>query len=438
MKHIILIVGARPNYMKAFPIYEKLANSFKLTLIHTGQHINKDMNEIFFKQLNNDGLFIKQPDIQLILLKKTKSGDFDERLYSGFNGDYNIIDELLTYDGDMGQLGEIRDKLIIEFNKLKPDLVMVFGDITSTLGATLSAKKLGIKVAHIESGLRSGDINMPEEVNRILVDYMSDYHFVSEQSGCDNLLKEGLSNNMYLVGNTMLDTQDKYIEKALELNYNIDLGFKTRDYVLITLHRLSNVDNIDKLKSIYNDILVLSKSTNIIWVIHPRTQNSIKSIVCDKDGYNDIDNIIFINPLGYLEFTCLIANSSFVITDSGGIQEECCGLNIRCFTLRNNTERPSTLIENGGTNSLISNINECNELWCKEWSYGIDFNSVRKSASMNIKKVLYKLYGVDYLYNCRKCNKEYIVDEMLYEVYELKIEYKCPVCFIKVNKCYYL
>ena len=363
MKKVFLIIGARPNFMKAFPVYEALKHDFDLTLVHTGQHFDAKMSDVFFNQLK-----FPKPDTHLTLEKKTKSGDFDDKLYVN-NAEYlkdkdAVIQELMYYDGDLGQLGEIRDKLKVEFEKGKPDLVIVFGDVTSTLAAGLAAKTLNIDLAHVESGLRSGDLKMPEEVNRVLTDHITKYYFVTEQSGVDNLKEIGITENVYLVGNTMIDTQKKYLQQALDTKYHETLGVKSKDYVLITLHRPSNVDDMDKLKEIFDDFEELSKTEILVYPIHPRTKNNL-----EKLGYlkkvQENPNIILDEPLGYLEFTCLMANCKYLVTDSGGLQEESTTLNISCFTLRENTERPSTLIENHGTNQLIHKISEIELKPCK-------------------------------------------------------------------------
>lgn len=363
MKKISIIIGARPNFIKAFPVYEALKNDFELTLIHTGQHFDEKMSDVFFNQLK-----FPKPDIHLTLEKKTKSGDFDDKLYVN-NGEYlknkdTVINELMNYKGDLGQLGEIRDKLKIEFEKLNPDLVIVFGDVTSTLAAGLSAKMLNIDLAHVESGLRSGDMLMPEEVNRVLTDHITKYYFVTEQSGVDNLKEIGITENVYLVGNTMIDTQKKYLAKALNTKYHETLGVKSKEYVLITLHRPSNVDDVNKLKEIFDDFEDLSKNNKLVYPIHPRTKKNLKKIGYLEKVENN-KNIILQDPLGYLEFTCLMANCKYVVTDSGGLQEETTALDIPCFTLRENTERPSTLIENHGTNQLIHKISEIELRECK-------------------------------------------------------------------------
>ena len=208
---------------------------------------------------------------------------------------------------------------------------------------------VNIDIAHVESGLRSGDIRMPEEVNRILTDHITKYYFVTEQSGVDNLIASGITENVYLVGNTMIDTQKQYLQQALDTNYHETLSVKSKEYILITLHRPSNVDDLNKLKEIFDDFEELSKREKLVYPIHPRTKNNL-----EKLGYlkkvEENPNIILDEPLGYLEFTCLMANCKYVVTDSGGLQEESTSLDIPCFTLRENTERPSTLIENNGTN----------------------------------------------------------------------------------------
>ena len=363
MNNIILIVGTRPNFIKAFPVYNALKESFNLTLIHTGQHYDNKMSKIFFDQLN-----FPDPDIQLTLDKRTKAGDFDNKLYVN-NIEYlknkdKVIEDLMQYQGELGQMGEIRDKLKKEFEKLKPDLVIVFGDVTSTLAAGLAGKILNIDLAHVESGLRSGDIKMPEEVNRILTDHITKYYFVTEQSGVDNLKSSGITENIYLVGNTMIDTQKKYLQKALDIKYHEKLRVKSKEYVLITLHRPSNVDDLDKLKEIFDDLDELSKKEKIVYPIHPRTKNKLKKLGYLEKVENN-KNIILQDPLGYLEFTCLIVNCKYVITDSGGLQEESTALDISCFTLRENTERPSTLIKNNGTNQLISKISKIELKECR-------------------------------------------------------------------------
>lgn len=387
MKKITLIVGARPNFMKAFPVYESLKSNFELTLIHTGQHFDEKMSKVFFDELG-----FPKPDIHFDLTSKLRAGDLDNKLYVQ-NKEYlknikNVIDEFVNYDGKkLGQLGEIRDKLYNHFEKSKPDMVIVFGDVTSTLSASLACRKLNIEIAHVESGLRSGDLSMPEEVNRILTDNMSSYFFVTEQAGVDNLKKEGITENVFLVGNTMIDTQKKHLDKALNTKYNEKIGVKKGNYVLITLHRPSNVDDMNKLQEIFDDFFVLSKTEKLVYPIHPRTKINLEKIgYLEKIRANK--NIILDDPLGYLEFTCLIANCKYLITDSGGLQEESTALNIPCFTLRENTERPATLIENQGTNQMIRKISD---IKLKECKGNVEFWDGESSKRIRNKLIYYNI-----------------------------------------------
>ena len=386
MRTIAIIVGARPNFMKAAPVFNALKVDFNVTLIHTGQHYDKKMSEVFFDQLK-----FPRPSVHLTLNKTSRAGNYDHKLYIE-NDLYmedvdTVINELQSYEGDLGQLGEIRDKLYTEFGQSSPDLVIVFGDVTSTLAASLAAKKLNIKIAHVESGLRSGDIKMPEEVNRILTDHITDYFFVTEQSGVDNLNSIGVMSNIYLVGNTMIDTQKKYLKQAIDTNYHDSINVKSKEFIMVTLHRPSNVDNIDKLCEIFDELEQLSKTKKVVYPIHPRTKRKL-----DEIGYmqkvESNQNIILTEPLGYLEFTCLMANCEYIVTDSGGLQEESTSLNIPCFTLRENTERPSTLVINNGTNQLINSISKIKLKHCKGSMSIWDGKSSERISSI-IKSKLY-------------------------------------------------
>ena len=193
MKKIILVVGARPNFMKAYPVYCALSKKYNITLIHTGQHYDEKMSKIFFDEFN-----FPYPNIQLNLESKSRAGELEDELYNELI-DFNTLIPKLLKNNNFGQISEMRDKLVIEYEKIKPDLVIVFGDITSTLSASLAAKILNIKLAHIEAGLRSNDLSMPEEINRIIVDKLSDYYFITEKSGIDNLIKDNINSNLYLV-----------------------------------------------------------------------------------------------------------------------------------------------------------------------------------------------------------------------------------------------
>lgn len=385
MKKISIIIGARPNFIKAFPVYEALKTNFELTLIHTGQHFDKKMSDVFFNQLK-----FPYPDIHLILEKRTKAGDFDNKLYVD-NNEYlknkdKVIDEISKYKGDLGQLGEIRDKLKNKFKELKSDLVIVFGDVTSTLAAAVAAKTLSIDVAHVESGLRSGDIKMPEEVNRILTDHITKYYFITESSGVENLQKIGVTDNVFLVGNTMIDTQKKYLQEAENTKYYEKLKVDKKKYLLITLHRPSNVDNLIRLKDVFDNFDKLSKTYKLVYPIHPRTKTNLKKIGYYEKVMSN-SNIILTEPLGYLEFTCLMNNCFYVITDSGGLQEETTALNVPCFTLRENTERPCTLIENNGTNQMISSLSEIELKECNSSMDLWDGKSSKKICKILIEEI---------------------------------------------------
>ena len=316
MKKIDLIVGARPNFIKAFPVYEVLNNSGKyvVRLINTGQHYDENMANIFFHQLK-----IKQPDIDLMV--------------------------------GSGTHAEQTAKIMIETEKVfvdnKPDLVMVFGDVNSTIATALSASKLHIPVAHVEAGLRSFDRTMPEEINRVLTDQISDLLFITSPEAKDNLINEGKdSGQIYFVGNTMIDSLIRFQAHFDGSRIKGAYGLANKEFVLITLHRPSNVDdtlNLEKLVTALNEVAEIAPC---IWPVHPRSRNKIETIsvkICDR--------IIMTDPLGYLEFMGLQRDAAAVITDSGGVQEESTYLGVPCLTVRDNTERPITVER--GTNSLI-------------------------------------------------------------------------------------
>jgi UDP-N-acetylglucosamine 2-epimerase (non-hydrolysing) len=241
---------------------------------------------------------------------------------------------------------------MIEFEKIllkeKPDIVVVAGDVNSTMACAITAVKLGIKVAHIESGLRSRDKSMPEEINRIITDSISDFLFVSEKSGLDNLIKEGVdSSNIYFVGNIMIDSLAFLKKKIIESDILKSLGIKKKEYILVTFHRPSNVDSKQSLKELIDFLNNLSLKTRIVFPVHPRTLHNIRKFDLENSIYG---NVIITPPLGYIEFQNLIMNASAVVTDSGGVQEETTYLGVPCLTVRDNTERPITI--EVGTNQL--------------------------------------------------------------------------------------
>lgn len=322
---IVSVVGTRPNFIKLAALIDEIKkhSSIKHVLVHTGQHYDKEMSKLFF-----DDLKLPRPDVNLGI----GSGSYGEQIG-------NIIIKL--------------EKVLI---REKPDLVIAVGDVNSTFAAALVAKQLGIKVAHVEAGLRSFDLAMPEEINRMLTDRVSDFLFTTEESGNRNLIAEGISKNKtFFVGNVMIDTLLKHRERAKQSKILEKLKIKKGRYVVLTLHRPSNVDDKESFENILFILEKIQKRTKIVFPMHPRTKKNIQLFNLNKKIRN-MDNLILTEPLGYLDFICLMSNSKFVMTDSGGIQEETTILNVPCITLRNNTERPVTMQQ--GTNLLVSTNKE--------------------------------------------------------------------------------
>ncbi|MCP4580339.1 MAG: UDP-N-acetylglucosamine 2-epimerase (non-hydrolyzing) [candidate division Zixibacteria bacterium] len=298
--------------MKSSPLIEefkKHQDKFSVKLIHTGQHYDHNLSQLFF-----DHLKMPKPDIHLGV--------------------------------GSGSHAEQTAKIMVELEKVllsqKPDLVVVFGDVNSTLAAALNTAKIGIKLAHVEAGLRSFDNTMPEEINRIITDRLSDYLFVSEKSGLNNLAKEGIANNkIFFVGNIMIDALINNLEIAGKSDILEKLKLKPREYILMTMHRPANVDNEELLAGLLKAIDKISKTIPVVFPCHPRTANRLEEFGL-LSGLNS-QSLRLIDPLGYLDFLHLQAESKFVLTDSGGIQEETTFLKIPCITMRDNTERPITV-----------------------------------------------------------------------------------------------
>ncbi len=319
-KDIFIIGGARPNFMKIAPLINEFRKQkIRFKLIHTGQHYNYNMSKIFF-----DNLGIAKPDYFL-----------------------NV---------GSGSHAVQTAKIMIKFEKVilreKPKLIIVVGDVNSTIACALVAKKQFIEIAHIEAGLRSFDFKMPEEINRKLTDQITDYLFVSEKSALLNLKNEGInSNKIYFVGNIMIDNLIENLEESRVNNYYKELDLISGSYGLITIHRPSNVDNKKDLERVIKILNYIQSKIKIIFPIHPRTRKNLKKF--NLENALNKPNIILTEPLGYLEFLNLMINAKFILTDSGGIQEESSYLRIPTLTLRKNTERPITVEK--GTNTLISN-----------------------------------------------------------------------------------
>lgn len=319
MIKIISVVGARPNFMKIAPLHRAfLKHSDKIDhlICHTGQHYDEKMSKVFF-----DDLELPKP-----------------HYYLGIGS---------------GSHAEQTGKIMIEFEKIllkeKPDYILVVGDVNSTIACSLTASKLHIKVIHVEAGLRSGDRLMPEEINRVLTDAISDHLFVTEKSGMENLKHEGVSDDkVHFVGNVMIDSLAYYLEKAKKSDIHQKYELEKGNYVVVTLHRPSNVDNLDQMSNLVNLLNTVAERRKLIFPIHPRTKKNLEEF----GKLNELhENVILTDPIGYLDFLALTSNAELILTDSGGIQEESTYLGIQCITLRTSTERPVTV--DVGTNQLL-------------------------------------------------------------------------------------
>lgn len=327
-------MGARPNFMKMAPIHKEFSrHKSKIIhkIVHTGQHYDMKMSDVFFKELE-----LPKPDIYLGVGSKSHA--------------------------------QQKAHIMIEFEKIimkeKPDLVMVYGDVNSTTAASVvSSKIIGkngrpLPVAHVESGLRSFDKTMPEEINRIITDVLSDYLFVTEPGGVRNLKREGVDESkIFFVGNTMIDSLKFYLKKIGKSDILRELCISEKKFALVTLHRPSNVDNknnLNKILGIFKNINAVSPESDIVFPVHPRTYKMLDKFRLNGK-FSEIKNLILTGPLGYLDFLKLTSCAEFVLTDSGGIQEETTYLRIPCLTLRENTERPVTA--ELGTN-VICGLNE--------------------------------------------------------------------------------
>ncbi len=312
----LVVAGARPNFMKVAPLLRRMhaREDFEPILVHTGQHYDAVMSDGFFRDLG-----IPEPEFNL----GVGSGSHAE------------------------QTGQVLIKIEQLILRQAPDLILVVGDVNSTLAATLAAVKLNVPVAHVEAGLRSGDRQMPEEINRIMTDSVSTWLFVTEEAGRINLLNEGVpESKIHFVGNVMIDTLLDHLERARSLDNILEpLQVTPGAYAVLTLHRPSNVDDPDRLKALFGALEELHQEVPIVFPIHPRTQAAIETQLGGASPKLQLSP-----PLGYLEFLRLMADARLVLTDSGGIQEETTVLGVPCLTLRENTERPVTLEE--GTNTM--------------------------------------------------------------------------------------
>ncbi len=320
---ILSVVGARPNFMKVAPLHRVFATPDMLALVehrivHTGQHYDAAMSDAFFRDL-------EMPEPAYFL---------------GIGS---------------GSHAEQTARVMMEFEKVclesKPALVLVVGDVNSTIAATLTATKLGIPVAHVEAGLRSGDRTMPEELNRIATDALSDYAFVTEQRGVDNLLRENFrKERLYMVGNTMIDSLHFALPKARQATILNELNLAPKEYALVTLHRPSNVDDAAQLQALTTMLLNATSECAVVFPVHPRTRKNLERFGL-LTVIESSPRFILTEPQGYVNFLALMMNARFVMTDSGGVQEETTALGVPCLTLRTTTERPATC--EYGTNILV-------------------------------------------------------------------------------------
>ena len=322
---VINVVGARPNFMKMAPIIEAMQarpDQFEPFLVHTGQHYDEKMSHSFFRDLG-----MPRPDLDL--------------------------------EVGSGSHAQQTARIMMAFEEVclveKPDLVIVVGDVNSTIACTLTAKKLGIPVAHVEAGLRSRDMTMPEEINRLCTDVICDYLFTTDIYADQNLLAEGIAQeNIHFVGNVMIDTLLKHREIAARMDVAAGFGLSSGSYAAVTMHRPSNVDDAEVLRDILAALEKIAEQLPIVFPIHPRTLKMVQEFGLMSFLQSDAKKkIILTEPMGYLEFLNLNMNSRMVLTDSGGLQEETTVLGIPCITMRNNTERPVTCEQ--GTNVLVGN-----------------------------------------------------------------------------------
>ena len=313
---VLCVAGARPNFMKIAPLMREFGSrdSFESFLVHTGQHYDAKMSDNFFRDLG-----IPAPDVNL----GVGSGTHAE------------------------QTGQVLMKLEGVLQAERPELVVVVGDVNSTLAATLAAVKLHIPVAHVEAGLRSGDRTMPEELNRMMTDVVSSWLFTSEPDGEKNLLREGVDpSRIHFVGNVMIDTLLANLERAKELDTLARLGLVSGEFGLLTLHRPSNVDDPKRLAELFSALEKINERLPIVFPVHPRTASNIR----DTLGGRPL-KLQVVEPQDYLDFLRLMSQAKLVLTDSGGIQEETTVLGTPCFTLRDSTERPITISH--GTNTMV-------------------------------------------------------------------------------------
>ena len=324
MLKVLSVVGARPNFMKVAPLHRVFSanDQIESTIVHTGQHYDERMSDIFFRQLE-----LPKPDHYLGI--------------GGGNHTHQTANIMLRFDE------------ILQTDP--PDVVLVVGDVNSTMACAIVGVKAGIKTVHVEAGLRSGDSRMPEEVNRLVTDRIVDQLFVTEQSGLDHLAAEGVPDSkIFFVGNVMIDSLIHYRKKTQDSRIAEQLGVEKNGYALVTMHRPSNVDDRIGLDAIIQILEGITQHKKVVMPLHPRTRNSLETHGL-LDALESQEAFILTEPLGYIEFLALMEHATLVVTDSGGIQEETTFLQVPCITFRDTTERPVTV--DLGTNILMQDLN---------------------------------------------------------------------------------
>jgi UDP-N-acetylglucosamine 2-epimerase (non-hydrolysing) len=360
-----IIAGARPNFMKIAPIIEAIekvkaaGKKINYRLVHTGQHYDKKMSGDFFEQLG-----IPEPHVNL--------------------------------EAGGGTQAEQTAAIMVRFEKElmthPSDLVLVVGDVTSTMACAITAQKMGVRVAHVEAGIRSGDWTMPEEINRLVTDSITNYFFTTSEVANKNLTDSGIDHaRIFFVGNTMIDTLLKQQAQFIPPSFWKDLALKEKNYLVMTLHRPSNVDNAEQLNSLLEVLEKGTEQLSIIFPVHPRTRNNL-----EKFGIQ-LHHVKMVEPLGYLEFNYLVQHAKGVITDSGGITEETTVMGIPCMTLRDSTERPETCTM--GTNELLGSDPKALEqalqkLFANHWKKGTIPPLWDGQAAVRIVDHLVNLYAL--------------------------------------------
>jgi UDP-N-acetylglucosamine 2-epimerase (non-hydrolysing) len=364
---VTIIAGARPNFMKIAPIIKAIikakstGSNIAYRLVHTGQHYDKKMSGDFFEQLG-----IPNPDINLECGGGTQAE----------------------------QTAAIMVKFEKELMDNRPEVVLVVGDVTSTMACTIAAKKLCVDVVHVEAGIRSGDMTMPEEINRIVTDSICDHFFTTSTVANDNLSAQQVPpHRIHFVGNTMIDTLIQNLERLRQPEFWSEYNLQAKEYFLVTLHRPANVDDPEKLKALLHAITHVTADVPVIFPVHPRTRKII------TEHNISTQKLIMIDPLGYLEFIYLVKNAKGIITDSGGITEEATVLHVPCLTLRNSTERPETITI--GTNELI----------------GDNIAKLEKSLEQ-VMQGNWKKGGIPQFWDGKTSER---IVEILHAIYELKV-----------------